>query len=128
VIAVDLGGARIAETRRALRVLETSHPPAYYLPRADVAPPRPAPECGPDMVRVQGVGRVFRRGVPAGSAPRAPSKGGREAATGRRQVPPGSVPTGVRQDEASNTSCMPKRPTSSPLRDWSGGSAVGRMK
>ena len=39
VIAVDLGGARIAETRRALRVLETSHPPAYYLPRADVAPP-----------------------------------------------------------------------------------------
>ena len=39
VIAVELGGARIAETRRALRVLETSHPPAYYLPRADVAPP-----------------------------------------------------------------------------------------
>ena len=75
VIAVDLGGARIAETRRALRVLETSHPPACYLPRADVAPPRPAPECGPDMVRVQGVGRVFRRGVPAGSAPRAPSGG-----------------------------------------------------
>ena len=38
VVAVDLGGCRIAETRRALRVLETSHPPVYYLPRADVAP------------------------------------------------------------------------------------------
>ena len=38
VVAVDLGGRRIAETRRALRVLETSHPPVYYLPRADVAP------------------------------------------------------------------------------------------
>ncbi len=38
LVAVDLGGRRIAETRRALRVLETSHPPVYYLPRADVAP------------------------------------------------------------------------------------------
>jgi uncharacterized protein (DUF427 family) len=38
VVAVDLGGRRIAETRRPLRVLETSHPPVYYLPRADVAP------------------------------------------------------------------------------------------
>jgi uncharacterized protein (DUF427 family) len=28
----------LVDTRRALRVLETSHPPAYYLPLADFAP------------------------------------------------------------------------------------------
>lgn len=32
-VRVTLGGAVIADTRAALRVLETSHPPTYYLPR-----------------------------------------------------------------------------------------------
>ena len=32
-ITVELGGEIIASTRRAWRVLETSHPPTYYLPR-----------------------------------------------------------------------------------------------
>lgn len=31
-ITVDLGGAEIARTDRGWRVLETSHPPTYYLP------------------------------------------------------------------------------------------------
>jgi uncharacterized protein (DUF427 family) len=35
-IQVFAGGALIAETRRALRLLETSHPPTYYVPREDV--------------------------------------------------------------------------------------------
>ncbi|HMO00448.1 MAG TPA: DUF427 domain-containing protein [Miltoncostaeaceae bacterium] len=35
---VVLGGETIADTTRAVRVLETSHPPAFYLPRADVVP------------------------------------------------------------------------------------------
>ncbi len=35
-VVVVFNGVTIAETRRALRVLETSHPPAYYLPPADV--------------------------------------------------------------------------------------------
>jgi uncharacterized protein (DUF427 family) len=30
-------GVVIAETRRAVRTLETSHPPSYYIPPADVA-------------------------------------------------------------------------------------------
>jgi uncharacterized protein (DUF427 family) len=30
-------GVVIAETRRAIRTLETSHPPSYYIPPADVA-------------------------------------------------------------------------------------------
>ncbi|WP_343598816.1 DUF427 domain-containing protein [Mycobacterium sp.] len=32
-ITVELGGDVIASARRAWRVLETSHPPTYYLPR-----------------------------------------------------------------------------------------------
>ena len=32
-ITVELGGQTIASTRRSWRVLETSHPPTYYLPR-----------------------------------------------------------------------------------------------
>ncbi len=35
-IRVVLGGVVIAETRRARRVLETSHPPVYYIPLEDV--------------------------------------------------------------------------------------------
>jgi uncharacterized protein (DUF427 family) len=32
-ITIELGGQTIASTTRAFRVLETSHPPTYYLPR-----------------------------------------------------------------------------------------------
>jgi len=35
-VVVRLGEITVADTRRALRVLETSHPPTYYVPRADV--------------------------------------------------------------------------------------------
>jgi len=34
LLQVELGGAVVAETREGWRVLETSHPPTYYLPRA----------------------------------------------------------------------------------------------
>jgi uncharacterized protein (DUF427 family) len=30
-------GVMIAETTRSLRILETSHPPVYYIPQADIA-------------------------------------------------------------------------------------------
>ncbi|GAB4065096.1 DUF427 domain-containing protein [Angustibacter speluncae] len=36
-VVVRLGGVEVLRTTRALRVLETSHPPTYYLPRADFA-------------------------------------------------------------------------------------------
>ena len=36
-ITVELGGGTIASTDRAWRVLETSHPPTYYLPRTAFA-------------------------------------------------------------------------------------------
>jgi uncharacterized protein (DUF427 family) len=36
-VRVVLGGETIVDTTRALRVLETSHPPAYYVPLDEVA-------------------------------------------------------------------------------------------
>lgn len=36
LIRVVFNGVTIAETRRAVRVLETSHPPVYYLPPDDI--------------------------------------------------------------------------------------------
>jgi uncharacterized protein (DUF427 family) len=33
---IELAGQRIVETTRSLRVLETSHPPVYYVPVEDV--------------------------------------------------------------------------------------------
>ena len=35
-LRVMLGGALVAETARGWRVLETHHPPTYYVPREDV--------------------------------------------------------------------------------------------
>jgi uncharacterized protein (DUF427 family) len=37
-IRVELGGERIVDSRNAHRVLETSHPPVYYVPFDDVVP------------------------------------------------------------------------------------------
>lgn len=39
-VVVIHGGQVIAETRSAVRVLETSQPPAFYIPAADVLPGR----------------------------------------------------------------------------------------
>lgn len=36
-IAIDFGGRRIVDSDRAIRILETSHPPTYYVPPDDVA-------------------------------------------------------------------------------------------
>ena len=35
-VRVVFNGVTIADTTRAIRVLETSHPPAYYIPSADI--------------------------------------------------------------------------------------------
>lgn len=37
-ILIEHCGQIIADTRRAIRTLETSHPPSYYIPRIDIAP------------------------------------------------------------------------------------------
>ncbi|WP_309124527.1 DUF427 domain-containing protein, partial [Arthrobacter sp.] len=35
VVVIEFGGREIARSSGALRVLETSHPPGFYLPAAD---------------------------------------------------------------------------------------------
>lgn len=37
-VRIELGGTVVADSTRALRVLETSHPPAIYVPPEDFAP------------------------------------------------------------------------------------------
>jgi len=37
-VRIELGGVSVADSTRALRVLETSHPPTIYIPPADVDP------------------------------------------------------------------------------------------
>ena len=35
-VRVEFNGETLADTTRALRMLETSHPPTYYIPKADI--------------------------------------------------------------------------------------------
>ncbi len=65
-VTIDLDGRRILDTTDAVRVLETSHPPVYYLPRGDFAPGVLRPSAGQTMCEFKGaasylsVGRVDR--------------------------------------------------------------------
>lgn len=45
-VAIRWGDVEVARTRRALRVLETAHPPSFYLPLDDVTPGLLQPEPG----------------------------------------------------------------------------------
>jgi len=53
-VRIELGGATIADSTRALRVLETSHPPTIYVPPADVAPGALIPAAGSSMCEWKG--------------------------------------------------------------------------
>jgi uncharacterized protein (DUF427 family) len=64
-ITVRLGGELVAQTTRALRVLETHHAPTYYLPPEDILVLlRPVP--GSSFCEWKGVARYFD--VRAGSS------------------------------------------------------------
>lgn len=56
-VRVVLAGVEVARSRRAVRVLETSHPPTYYLPVADFRPGvlRPATVGRPTVCEFKGV-------------------------------------------------------------------------
>jgi uncharacterized protein (DUF427 family) len=45
-VRIELGGELIVDTTRAHRVLETSHPPTYYIPLDDVVPGALVPSGG----------------------------------------------------------------------------------
>ena len=53
-VTVTLGGLRIVDTVGAVRVLETSHPPVYYVPRADVVPGALEPAAGDSWCEFKG--------------------------------------------------------------------------
>ncbi len=58
-IQVIFSGVTIADTRAAKRVLETSHPPTYYLPREDVRMEYLTEEAGGSFCEWKGRARYY---------------------------------------------------------------------
>ncbi len=58
-LRVVLGGVTVADTVRGVRVLETSHPPNYYLPIDDVVAGSLVPAAGASRCEWKGVARYF---------------------------------------------------------------------
>ncbi len=58
-VVVELGGVVLAQTTHALRVLETSHPPVYYLPRDAFAPGALEPAGGSSYCEFKGMARYL---------------------------------------------------------------------
>jgi len=59
LLQVVLGGAVVAETQQGWRVLETSHPPTYYLPRAAFADGALRPAAGASWCEWKGQASYF---------------------------------------------------------------------
>ena len=59
LVRVEALGLVLAETRRSLRVLETFHPPTYYLPPEDVCQALLQPCAGASFCEWKGVARYF---------------------------------------------------------------------
>lgn len=71
-IRIVFGGVVIAETRRALRAIETSHPPSYYIPPDDVLAGALRPAGGSGSVcEWKGAARYFDVAAGGRLAPRA---------------------------------------------------------
>lgn len=58
-VTIDLGGERIVDTRDVVRVLETSHPPVYYLPIAAFAEGALTPAAGSSFCEFKGAARYL---------------------------------------------------------------------
>jgi uncharacterized protein (DUF427 family) len=58
-IVIELGGMIIADRRRTVRTLETSHPPSYYVPPADIQPGVLVPAAGSSFCEWKGHARYF---------------------------------------------------------------------
>lgn len=70
-VVVEHGGLVVASSRRALRVLETSHPPTYYLPPGDVRPGTLRPAAGASLCEWKGAARYWDVVLPGATLPRA---------------------------------------------------------
>lgn len=58
-VTIRLGGELIADTRDAVRVLETSHPPVYYLPIAEFVAGALTAAPGSSFCEFKGAARYF---------------------------------------------------------------------
>lgn len=58
-IVIILGDQTVADTRRAWRVLETSHPPAYYIPTEDIRMDLLEPADGSSYCEWKGAARYW---------------------------------------------------------------------
>lgn len=70
-IRVEFGGKTIAETQRAFRVLETSHPPVYYIPPEDIRMEYLQAEAGSSFCEWKGQARYYTVEVNGNRAQRA---------------------------------------------------------
>ena len=70
-VRVELGGVTVAESARAHRVLETSHPPVYYLPPEDIVEEALAPAQGTSFCEWKGSARYHTVRAGGREAPRA---------------------------------------------------------
>lgn len=69
-VVVRLGGVVVAETTGAVRVLETSHPPVFYLPLADFTPGAVVPAEGTTFCEFKGEAEYFDVVAGASRVPR----------------------------------------------------------
>jgi len=58
-VIIRWGSCEVARTRSALRILETAHPPSFYLPWADVAQQWLQPGSGASVCEWKGVARYW---------------------------------------------------------------------
>jgi len=87
LVEVHFGGILLASSRRALRVLETSHPPVYYLPPEDVRMEVLAPSDRHSWCEWKGLASYYHVVVPA-----APGSAGGRAENGAWFYPDPTVP------------------------------------
>jgi uncharacterized protein (DUF427 family) len=70
-VRVIFAGTAVADSARAMRVLETSHPPVYYIPADDVAAGLLLPVAGASYCEWKGTARWFDVVAGGGKAARA---------------------------------------------------------
>ncbi|MCR9166278.1 MAG: DUF427 domain-containing protein [Nannocystaceae bacterium] len=70
-VKIEFAGATLADTNHALRLLETSHPPTYYVPMADVNMDMLRPAGGASMCEWKGQAAYFDVVAPQRVAARA---------------------------------------------------------
>jgi uncharacterized protein (DUF427 family) len=94
-VVVELDGEVLADTRRSLRVLETSHPPVFYVPAADVRTERLRPSARRSTwCEFKGAARYYDAGDRAAVAwSYASPSPGYEAIAGHYAFYPGRVDT-----------------------------------